>query len=328
VPELRLGPHTYQGREVPDKYAAPTATLALREIISLKNDANGNIEAIFLPNLVQPAVSFGGNISNGSTMTTPDGVAFGLGALLNSSAALYTKLTNYRITSWGLRIRNTSSVTSAQGVLTVSLVNPHTRARIPNNSTIGGQGAAGAGAAGFTAAAWYNNMGIPSTGSGSAARLDISSLVDFPFHARYQGVQLTEETFEIHPKITDPSAFEFRDSTDSTWGSDMQATTSAVYVQPGDATYLRCDGWTAVVLGFSGGTAVVGQQTLDVEVVYHIEGSPNVSSGTVFITETPRLSIAPVVAEAAQVALALLPSFTRVGGAAMAAVRSFRPQGM
>jgi hypothetical protein len=312
------------GARVPDKYFAPTATLALREIVSLSNGTNGLIECVFMPNLYNPAVSFGSNISNGGTLTTPDSSTYNNGCILNGTNSLKGKITNYRIVSWGLRIRNTTAVTAAQGVMTIALVPPHERMRVPYQGTIGGQTAAAAGAAGFTAQNWFDAMGIPFTGSGSGARLDQTSLLDLPYHARYQGTQLAEETFEVHPKLTDPKALVFRDSADSYWGSDMQATSSAIYVQPGDATYLFLDGWTSVIMGFQGGSTTAGAQTFDVELIYHVEGSPNVSSGTVFVTEAPALKCDPIACELAQAALSMAPVFTRVGGAAMAAYRSFR----
>jgi len=103
----------------------------------------------------------------------------------------------------------------------------------------------------------------------------------------------------------------------------MQATVSSVFVKPGDASYLMCDGWTAVVIGYSGGSTNVGTQSFEVEAVYHIEGSPNVSAGTIFITDSPVSQHNPVAALTAQAALNSMPTFTRVGGAAMAAFRSF-----
>jgi hypothetical protein len=312
------------GCRVPDKYFAPTATVALREIVSLSNDTAGMIECVVMPNLYQPVFSGRSNISNGVTATLPDANTYQTATILNSSVALYNKLVNYRIVSWGLRIRNTTAVTNAAGVLTVALVPPHERMRVPQNASIGNQTAFGTGAGNFNLQNWYAAMGIPYTGSGSTARVDQTSLLDFPYHARYQGTQLSEETFEVHPKMTDPKALSFRDSNDSYWGSDMQSTTSAIYVQPGDATYLFLDGWTSVVIGYQGGSATAGTQTFDIELVYHVEGSPNVQSGTVFITDAPVVRCDPLACEIVQAALNMAPVFTKVGGAAMAAYRSFK----
>jgi len=311
------------GARVPDLFYAPTATLSLRETVSLQNDANGNMDCIFTPNVRCPVVSFRGSIQNGTTLTTPDGTTYAKGCILNNMGALSGKIVNYRIVSWGLRIRNTSSMTNASGVLSVALVPPHQRMRTPNNDTIGGQGAGGPGAAGMNAYYWLQSLGAPIEGSGTTARVDIASLVDLPYHARYQGAQLAEQTFEVHPKLTSPQGLEFRYSNDSYWGTDMQATTSAVYVNPGDASYLFMDGWTSVILGFSGGGGTSGTQTFDVEVVYHLEGSPQVQSGTIFISDSPVSHHDPVGAMLAQAALNAAPAFTKVSSAAMAALRSF-----
>lgn len=314
---------TALGCRVPDQFYAPTATLTLREVASLSNDANGNADCIFLPSVINPVFSTRSSISNGATMITPNGTSYVNGCIANDSSSLYSKVTNHRIVSWGIRIRNTTAVTSAQGALTVALVPIHERMRVPNRGTIGGQQAVGTGASGFDLGLWLDAAGIPKTGTGVTARVDIASLLDFPHHARYQGPQLSEETFEIHPKIVSPSGLFLRNSQDSTWGSDMQATTSVSYVQPGDASYLMCDGWTAIAVGFSGGSSTVGAQTFEVEAVYHIEGSPNVTSSTIFIADTPISEHNPLGALVAQAALNSMPSFTKVSGAAMAAYRSF-----
>jgi len=195
--------------------------------------------------------------------------------------------------------------------------------RVPNRGVIGGNQASGPGAASFDIGQWLDAAGVPKTGTGSSAKVDIASLLDLPHHARYQGPQLSEETFEVHPKLVSPSGLFLRNSQDSVWGSDGQATTSGIYVQPGDASYLMCDGWTAIAIGFSGGSSSAGAQTFEVEAVYHIEGSPNVNSSTIFIADSPISEHNPVGALIAQAALNSMPSFTKVAGAAMAAYRSF-----
>lgn len=311
------------GVRVPDQFYAPTATLTLRECITITNDNEGNADCIFLPNVINPVFSTRRSISNGTALTLPDGTSYVTSTVVNNPLSLYNKVTNHRVVSWGLRIRNTSSLTNAQGALTVALVPIHERMRVPTNAPIGGQTASGTGQAGFSMGRWLEAAGVPSVGAGTTAKVDITSLLDFPHHARYQGPQLSEETFEVHPKLTSPSGLFLRNSDDSPWGSDMQATVSSVFVKPGDASYLMCDGWTAVVIGYSGGSTNTGTQSFEVEAVYHIEGSPNVSAGTIFITDSPVSQHNPVAALTAQAALNSMPTFTRVGGAAMAAFRSF-----
>jgi len=311
------------GCRVPDQFYAPTATLTLREVATLSNDTSGNADCIFLPSVINPVFSTRASITNGSTMNTPNGVSYVNGCIANDSASLYSKVTNHRIVSWGLRIRNTTAITSSQGALTISLVPIHERMRVPNGLPIGGQNASGTGQTGFSIGNWLDAAGVPKTGTGSSAKVDIASLLDFPHHARYQGPQLSEETFEIHPKLVSPSGLFLRNSQDSPWGSDMQATTSVAYVAPGDASYLMCDGWTAIAIGFTGGSSTVGSQTFEVEAVYHIEGSPNVTSSTIFIADTPISEHNPLGALIAQAALNSMPSFTKVSGAAMAAYRAF-----
>jgi len=308
------------GVRVPDQFSAPTATLSLREFVSIGNDVVGNADCIFMPNVLNPAFSTRSSVINGTVVPMPDGTNFR--GLINTGASLYGKITNYRIVSWGLRIRNTTAVTACQGVLTVALVNPHTRMRVPATANIGGQAAGATGSLGFNIENWCIAMGIPYVGATTGARVDTSALLDFPAHARYQALQLAERTVEVHPKLTDPAGLAFRDSNDSVWGSDMQATSSAVYVQPGDASYLMLDGWTSVVIGFTGGSSVANTQTFDVELIYHLEGSPNVAAATAFIADTPQSPTAPLAMMMAQAALAKLTPFSEAATAAMAAYRA------
>lgn len=306
------------GVRVPDQFSAPTATVALREYASLIS-VTGKIEAYFMPNVYNPAASFGSNIANGQTMTTGDGVSFASGAISNTPSSLATKICNSRIVSWGLRIRNTTSALNASGIMTVALVTPHQRMSVPHRGAVGGQTPSGYAA--LSAENWFKSMGLPYQFAGSSARLDSSSLLDLPHHVRYQGPQLSEQTFEIHPKITDPSAFNFRNAQDGSFGFDMNPQTSTAFVLPGDASYLMLDGWTSVVVSFD--TTATTAQTFDVEMIYHLEGTPNVSSGTNFITDSPISVCDPVGCLTAVAKLSNSQPFTKVGAAAMAALRTF-----
>ncbi len=315
------------GCRVPDEYFSPTATLALREVVTLANTTSGTFDCIFLPSAIVPAVSTRGCITNGATLSWASGATnTSYGAIINDSTALYGKVTNHRIVSWGLRIRNTSPVTAAQGALTVALVPMKQRSRVPHNLSVGFNTSSGTGAANLTPEQWLKSVGLPYTGTGASAVVDVASLLDFPYHARYQGAQLAEQTFEIHPKICDATGRSFRNSTDNYYGFDINPESSVAYIQPGDASYILCDGWTAVAVGYSGGSSVQGTNTFEVEMIYHLEGSPNVSSSTVFIADSPVSVHDPMVTMLAQAALSSAPAFTKVAGAAMAAYRAFSAQ--
>lgn len=312
------------GVRVPDQFFAPTATLALREIVTMSNNAQGLAEVILLPSVIQPAVSFKGSIANGSTMYLPDGQVYLNAMISNSPAALQSKITNHRIVSWGVRIRNTSALTATAGVLTVAALPTRDRTRVPSNLQVGPQGPL-ANIVSANAENFLSGIGIPFSGSGTTASVDTTSLLDLPFHARYQGVQLAEQTFEVHPKMCSPSALHFRNSANSTWGMDS-AYYSATGSTTGDGSYVLADGWTPIVVAFSGGSTVAGSQTFDIEIIYHIEGSPNVQTGTIFVADTPVSVHNPVAVLLAQAALNSAPTFTKVAGAAMAAYRAFSGQ--
>jgi len=267
------------GCRVPDQYFCPTVTYAVREFLSLKVDGNGSFDCVITPNPLFVAWSSRNSISNGSTLVTKDGGQYTFAQYINPPSGLFNKLSSYRIVSWGVRIRQTQSINVTQGTVTAALYVPKDGLMHPaagaTNGPIGGQNSTGFNA-GTSLANYIQDAGLPNTAGG---QIDIGSLVDFPYHMRASCVNAAENAYEISPKLCSPTAFHFRDSNDSLFGSDMTAQGSLVYVQPGDSSYLLTDGWTNIVVAGSGLVATsVG--AVDIEIVYNIEGNPFISAGT------------------------------------------------
>jgi hypothetical protein len=310
------------GARVPDEFYAPTSTASLREFITLQNNATGYGDVVILPNVFNPAFSTRGSIANGGALVMRNGGSINKGKISNDTATLYSKLTSYRIVNWGIRIRNTSSLTNARGIITIALFDIPDGMIVPASAAIGGQTAASATYTSSTMNAYLTALGLP-TDATDTTLLDVNSLLDYPCHMRSQGVQLAEKTFEVLPKLTSPSSRNFRLSQDSPWGTDINAQTSVSYVQPGNASYLRCDGWTGIAISFSGGSTTVGDQSFDIEVVYNIEGNPNVNSGTSFISTGAQNICDPIGMLQAQSKLDMVNSFKEITTGAMSAYRLF-----
>jgi hypothetical protein len=310
------------GARVPDEFYAPTSTASLREFITLTNNTSGYGDVILLPNVYNPAFSTRGTIANGGSLVMRNAGTVSKGQITNTASTLYSKLTNYRIVNWGIRIRNTSSLTDSKGIVTISLFDIPDGMIVPASAPIGGQTANSGTYSTSSMSEYLKALGLPVDASDSTI-IDVNSLLDYPCHMRSQAVQLAEKTFEVLPKLTSPSSRNFRLSQDSAWGTDINAQTSLAYIQPGNASYLRCDGWTGIVIGFSGGSATASTQTFDIEVVYNIEGNPNVNSGTSFIS-TGALNICdPIGMLQAQSKLDMVNSFKEITTGAMSAYRLF-----
>lgn len=312
------------GARVPDQFYAPTTTLAYREFISVSNsNTEGAWDAIFLPSLLNPVFSTRGRISGGSTLVNRDNTTISGGAKLNTDTQLYSKITTHRIVNWGIRIRNTSAVTAAQGVVTVALFNPYDGAIVPHAFKVGGQTGATSSSVNATMGQYLVSLGLPYDTVTNSGYLDIAGLIDLPCHMRISATELSESTYQVVPKLITPRALEFRASQDNQLGTDIVSQTSLTYVQPGSSSYIRCDGWTGIAVGYTGGSTTPGLNTFDIEVVYNLEGSPNVQLGTTFIGSSAKVICDPLGMLTAQSTLDMASAFSKVAIGSMAAYRKF-----
>lgn len=306
---------TATGSRLPDQYFAPTVTYAIREFLTLKVDANGEFDAVICPNPLFVAYSTRNSIANGTTLTMKDATAYTNAKYVNDSASLAAKVSNYRIVNWGVRIRQTQSINTTQGTLTAALFVPKDGLYHPNvgstGASVGNQGGSGPNWSTSTIGSYLLATGLPITGAGAVAKIDVGSLVDFPYHMRASCVNCAENTYEIVPKLVSPTACMFRGASDSVFGTDITGQTSVAFIQPGDASYILCDGWTNIVLAGSGLVANTAG-AVDIEIVYNIEGNPQLTfSGTnaIAIATGAKSAHDPIGMLLAQSALDAAPAF-------------------
>lgn len=306
------------GCRVPDQYFCPTVTYAVREFITIKVDPSGNFDCVLAPNPCYVAYSTRNSIANGTSMTMKNGSVYPNAQYTNPTSSLANKLSSYRVVSWGVRVRQTQSINVTQGTLTAALFVPKDGLLHPSAGTssapIGSQSATGANWSTQTLANYVQDAGLPLDSANQV--IDLGSLVDFPYHMRASCVNAAENTYEISPKVCSPSAFCFRDTNDSTFGTDITGQSSVSYVQPGDSSYLLLDGWTNVVIG---GTGLVANSTgaVDLEIIYNIEGNPFISIGSSTGTYGSAIAVAtgvksvcdPIGALMAQACLDTAPGF-------------------
>lgn len=99
-------------------------------------------------------------------------------------------------------------------------------------------------------------------------------LVNNPGSKVVSAIEASENVFGITPRLSSPAALTFRDSGDNYMGTDYVggATTS------GDGSYLRMEGHEAAYIYYTGGVA--STSTFDLELIFHLEGKPNLNQGT------------------------------------------------
>jgi len=252
-----------EGCRVPDEYAFPTATYHVKTRMSVTSDASGNFNGAVFPS---PCASvYVGNGSSTYTGTTFSG-ATTMGFAV-SSATLAGVLSNYRVVSTGIRIRNVQPPGTAVGMLEV--------AQIPANDVV---------------PSWYllQNLAISITGitntflDGTA----VGSILNLPDSDEFAVQELMANDLLVVLKKVSPRWMDFNSLSQSTDISASQKmvdpggtyeinATQTVASSPGQDT--RMGGNT--YLYFKGSGFPNSTKALDVEIVYHIEGTPVAATG-------------------------------------------------
>lgn len=255
------------GARVPDQYSCHTTTYELRATHTVTAGGSGSIGVWVLPNVVTSMVVPNGVFSGSSTITwldnTTTGTVFRWGF---DSTVLGNKLQNYRIVGMGVRVANMSSMTNSQGKFILGsypinasyVTRDFNVAGLPPTTNLGG-----------TIANTFSKWGIPYTSS-----VDYATLVNYPGTRVLSALEVAESEFDVIPKPCQPSAFEFREPNDSLQGFSYNSTSGG----SGDPSYLKLDGFEACFVAATG--LVPSTSSVDIEIVYHIEGAPVILAGS------------------------------------------------
>lgn len=258
------------GARVPDQYSAHTTTFELRASHTITASALGNIGVWVLPNVVTSMVVPDGTFSGSSNLTwldnttTPACQRWGF-----DRDTLGSRLQNYRIVGMGVRVTNMSSMTNASGKIIMGSY-PINAYYVTKNFTVGG--ATPATNTSATGSNTLSKWGVLNSGG----NIDYASLVNYPGTKVISGLEAAEHEFDVIPKPCQPSAFEFREPNDSYQGFGFTGYISGS-LAAGDPSYLKLDGFEACFIALSGGVA--STSALDIEIVYHIEGAPQIGAG-------------------------------------------------
>lgn len=265
------------GARVVDSYRIPTATYHMR--VSLKVITNSSGDACFalLPSpcltAVLPAAVWGGPTIiglNDFTQNNQSSSAPG-GKYIVPPAALATVLTEYRTVSWGVRLLAKDTATSTKGKVYVAMV--PTTENAPSWNTMET-------VTGTSESIGEYTIGMPLN--------SINAVTNLPGVRTFSMQDLLRGEVMLNPVPTHASFYQFKGTTDRStvvWNSGQvladegvfNNTTGLVNATAGgrkDVASLR--GGRALIFFATGMPASTNE--FDVEVVFHIEGTPNVVS--------------------------------------------------
>lgn len=255
------------GAKVPDQYSCPTITQTVRASFTITANSSGNAGLLVLPNVIASVACFNGTCGDFSTITWGDNTATTQARWGVDPSTFAAKMDNYRIVGYGVRMTGLSSMTNASGKFILGTY-PITTNWATKDFPVGGTTmATNANNTQFKA---WSSWGVPTSGS----TLTPALLVNLPGSRVVSAIEASENLFEINPRLSTPEAMNFRSSGDSLSGFDQVpgATTG------GDASYLHVAGHEASYIYYTGGVA--STSTFDIELIYHLEGKPSLSTGT------------------------------------------------
>jgi hypothetical protein len=260
------------GARVTDLYSTPTVSRTIKRNFTIKSDAAGECDLIFLPHPGNPIFSPRGSIVNGTTWTYLDNATTTVtnGTVTSLMSTIASELANYRVVGCGIKITATCADTVSQG-LTVTGTVPY-RGPIPQLFAVGAQ-VDNAGVA-VNLWTWLEDSGIPQNGTS----VDLTQVPNLAraITATTQGLETS--SLVASPRITSPEAFNWRRTKDSHLGFDIVDQTSATFVASGDASYLDASGFEAIVFGATG--LPVSTNMFTVETIFHVEGSARLASSS------------------------------------------------
>jgi len=253
-----------RGAKVPDQFSCPTITQTIRASLTATADASGNSLIIVTPNPLASTIAAAGDLSDATQIVFVNGSTSSPRFWGVDKTSFAGKLDNYRVVGYGVRITGLSSMTNSSGKFIFGTYPVNTNF-VTKNFTLGG--VAPATNAAYTPQALFTELGVPYNGTTQIP----GALVNYPGSRVYSAVEASENIIELCPRMSTPAALNFKPSHDSVMGFDSIGTVG------GDSEYLSIDGYEACYIYYTGGVA--STSTFDVELVYHLEGKPNMSTG-------------------------------------------------
>jgi hypothetical protein len=275
-----------EGCRVPDPWSFPTTTYHLHQTLTMGNSStNAPLSGLFLPSPLVSTIDlslaasgsslgFAFATSSQTQITTGTGGLTGLVTGASTETALSGLMSSYRVVSWGIRLSNLIPELSAAGRVIVAYIpiNPRT----PGPSVLS------------SSANQPTPSNIPPIFINMPASVaDSSTVLELPTAQEFSFQDLLSGNIEIPGVYTNPSFFTFRNSFENTnWNGgeglgdqivDKVATgTIGSYGSSPSADMTGGVGIIVYIEGVPTGLTSV----LQVEVIYHLEGTPQIGSNT------------------------------------------------
>lgn len=263
------------GARVVDSFTLPTATYHVRGSVKVTTNSSGDAFFALLPSpcltFIEPAANFGGpTISglvsfsqNGYGPTTP-GAAY----ILSPTQLAYS-LTEYRTVSWGVRIIAKDTATSTKGKVYVAMV--PTTENAPSWNTF------------ETVTGTADAIGEYTIGMSVNS---INSVVNLPGVKTFSMQDLLRGEVMLCGTPTSPSFYQFKGTADRSavsWNAGQVLADEGVY-NSSTGLVNPTAGGRKDIASLRGGRAMIVFATgmpgntneLDLEIVFHLEGTPNV----------------------------------------------------
>lgn len=260
------------GCRVPDSYAIPTSTYHIRNTISCVTGSGGGFACIILPSPCLTFVLSSGTITSSMTAFSQNTNCY----YVASPTAVSVALTEYRVVSWGFRIIPKDTAFAAKGKYYLAF-SPTTN-NAPSWNTME-----------TVTASNLDVIGEYLVGIGAATG-NLGQIVNLPSVRSFTAQDLMRREIQFAGAPLSSSFYEFKGTTDRTnmpWASGQiladegvfNHTTGLVNATAGgrkDIASLK--GGVGALLRFTGGPADTNE--FDIELIYHLEGTPNVGSAT------------------------------------------------
>lgn len=275
-------PEVY-GTRVPDPYPFPTAVYSSHSTTVIGCTSGSAVTSgcvAFLPNPMLSMMDIygltaptSGNGSVTSTGMNKLNASVGFAGYKTYSSVLPSSLrgllSSFRVVSWGIKISNLQPQLSATGRIII--------AQVPIGDTMPGL-------ADFTNATSANIV-LPVFGS-TVNSLSSSALLNLPTAVEIPVSNLVAETVAVNGMYTSPAFFDFKGTPadNTSIGNNLfigdsnivnEVLNVVTFTEWKDLT--RCRGGTGIVVYFEGFPEGVSN-ALQIETIYHIEGSPIVSA--------------------------------------------------
>lgn len=269
------------GARVVDSYILPTATYHIRSSLKVTTNSSGDAYFALLPSpcftAVLPSAFNGGPIITGLnsfTQNNPNAGAVSGGHYILSPTTLAATLTEYRTVAWGARILAKDTATSTKGKVYVAMV--PTTDNAPSWNTMES-------VTGTDAAIGEYTIGMPLSA--------INSIVNLPGVRTFSMQDLLRGEVSLNAVPTNASFYQFKgtcDRSSTTWNTGQVLADEGVFNHTTGLVNATAGGRKDIA-SLRGGRALVFYATgmpastneFDVEVVFHVEGTPNVASAGV-----------------------------------------------